>query len=208
MAAADPPRTEANNRHGPPSVSACEPKAPVAPAPRAPDESAPALLRLGRIGGAHGLTGALRVRPDNPESEALGTLRQLILEHSGVSRGYELREARRLNRTMFRVVLEGVASPEAADALRGAIVMVPANHLPRPAAGEFYYHEIVGCEVVTTTGERVGVVEETFSTGANDVWSVRDGAREVLVPVIEDVVKAIDMVARRVTIESVPGLLD
>jgi 16S rRNA processing protein RimM len=189
-------------------VSVCEPKAPVAKALRAPDESAPALLRLGRIGGAHGLRGALRMRPDNPESEALGTLRHLILEHSGVRRGYELREAQRLNRTTFRVVLEGVASPEAADALRGAIVMVPANDLPRPAAGEFYYHEVVGCEVVTTTGERVGVVEETFSTGANDVWSVRDGAREVLVPVIEDVVKAIDMVARRVTIESVPGLLD
>ena len=188
MAAADPPRAEQNNRE--------------------PGRDAPRLLRIGRIGGAHGLSGAIRMRPDNPESEALGTLGRLVLEHRGESRAYELREARRLNRTTFRLVLEGIATPEAADELRGAIVMVPAADLPRPASGEFYYHEIIGCEVVTTTGERIGVVEETFSTGANDVWSVRDGAREVLVPVIEDVVKAIDVVARRITIESVPGLLD
>jgi 16S rRNA processing protein RimM len=205
MAAADPPRTEHNNPQTA-GVSASELKSVASMKPPEPD--APRLLRLGRIGGAHGLTGALRMRPDNPQSETLGSLRYVVLEHRGVSCVCELREARRLNRTTFRVVLEGITNPEAADELRGAIVMVPAADLPRPEAGEFYYHEIIGCEVVTTTGERIGVVEETFSTGANDVWSVRDGAREVLVPVIEDVVKAIDLDARRVTIESVPGLLD
>ena len=41
-----------------------------------------------------------------------------------------------------------------------------------------------------------------------DIWVVRDSKREVLVPVIEDVVKAMDFAARRVTIEPIPGLLD
>ena len=79
-----------------------------------------------------------------------------------------------------------------------------------PAAGpkEFYYHEAIGCEVVTLAGERVGLIEEIFATGANDVWVVRDGVREVLVPVIGDVVKAMDLEHRKMTIEAVPGLLD
>jgi 16S rRNA processing protein RimM len=207
MAAADTPRADPNNRQTP-GVSPSEAKGVANTISQEAGRNAPTLLRLGRIGGAHGLSGALRMRPDNPESEALGTLKQLVLEHRGEQRCYEVRDARRLNRTTFRVVLDGVATPEAADELRGAIVMVPAGDLPRPQTGEFYYHEVIGCEVVTTSGQRIGVVEETFSTGANDVWSVRDGTREVLVPVIEDVVKAIDIVARRVTIESVPGLLD
>lgn len=47
-----------------------------------------------------------------------------------------------------------------------------------------------------------------FSNGAQDIWVVRDGEREVLVPVIEDVVKAMDLPGRRVTIDPIPGLLD
>ena len=59
-----------------------------------------------------------------------------------------------------------------------------------------------------TDGSRLGAIEEIFSNGANDVWVVRDGEREFLIPVIEDVVKSIDFAARRVTIEPIPGLLD
>ena len=59
-----------------------------------------------------------------------------------------------------------------------------------------------------TDGCRIGTIEEIFSNGAHDVWVVRDAEREVLVPVIEDVVKAMDLGGRRVTIEPIPGLLD
>ena len=51
-------------------------------------------------------------------------------------------------------------------------------------------------------------VRETFSTGVNDVWVVEGGERERLIPVIADVVRAIDRPARRIVIEPIPGLLD
>jgi 16S rRNA processing protein RimM len=92
--------------------------------------------------------------------------------------------------------------------MRGASVMVSTSFLPPTTAREFYYFQTVGCEMVTTAGIPVGVIKEVFSNGANDVWVVRERAAEYLVPVIEDVVKNIDLAARRVTIEAVPGLLD
>ena len=52
------------------------------------------------------------------------------------------------------------------------------------------------------------MIQEVIATGANDVWVVRDGDLEVLVPVIDNVVKSIDLGARRMVIEAVPGLLD
>ena len=61
---------------------------------------------------------------------------------------------------------------------------------------------------VLTDGSRLGTIEEIFSNGAHDVWVVRDGEREFLIPVIEDVVKGMDFTTRRVTIEPIPGLLD
>jgi 16S rRNA processing protein RimM len=110
---------------------------------------------------------------------------------------------------VFKLTLSGIGSVEQAAALRGAIVMVAVAALP-PTKNhrEFYYFQAIGCEIVTTTGLRVGIIEEVFSTGANDVWVVRNGYAEHLVPVIQDIVKSIDLTTRRVIIEAVPGLLD
>jgi 16S rRNA processing protein RimM len=171
-------------------------------------QSAPARLRVGRITGAHGLGGALRVRPDNPDSDTLHNVTRIYLEQDGATHEYELIDARRINRTTLRIVLDGVDGPEPAEQLRGATLMVAMSDLPPAAPGEFYYYQLIGCEVVTTLGRRLGTIEEVFSGGANEVLVVRDNGAEILVPVIEDVVKAMDLEGRKVTVEAVPGLID
>lgn len=166
------------------------------------------MLRVGRITGAHGLKGALRLRPDNPDSDTLEQVARVFLESAGQAREFRLTAMTRLNATTRRITLAGVADVNAAEALKGAIVMLAAEDVPAAKPGEFYYYEAIGCEVFLTDGSRLGTIEEIFSTGAHDIWVVRDGEREVLVPVIEDVVKAMDFAARRVTIKPIPGLLD
>jgi 16S rRNA processing protein RimM len=166
------------------------------------------MLRVGRITGAHGLKGALRFRPDNPDSSTLEQTARVFLESAGHSREFHVTSVTRLNATTQRITLEGVTDPDVAESMKGAIVMVAAEDMPAAKSGEFYYYEAIGCEVFLTDGSRLGAIEEIFSNGAHDIWVVRDGEREVLVPVIEDVVKATDFAAHRVTIEPIPGLLD
>ena len=166
------------------------------------------MLRVGRISGTHGLKGALRFRPDNPDSDILAEVKRIFLERDGESREFRLTAIASLNPTTRRITLEGIADINAAESLKGAVVMLATEDVPAAKPGEFYYYEAIGCEVFLTDGSRLGAIEEIFSNGAHDVWVVRDAEREVLVPVIEDVVKAMDLPARRVTIEPVPGLLD
>jgi 16S rRNA processing protein RimM len=166
------------------------------------------MLRVGRITGAHGLKGAIRFRPDNPDSDTLEQVARVFLESAGQAREFRLTGMTRLNATTLRITLEGVADVNAAESLKGALVMLATEDVPAAKPGEFYYYEAIGCEVFLTDGSRIGMIEEIFSTGAHDIWVVRDSEREVLVPVIEDVVKAMDFAARRVTIEAIPGLLD
>jgi 16S rRNA processing protein RimM len=166
------------------------------------------MLRIGRIAGAHGLKGALRFRPDNSGSETLEQVKRVFLERDGTSREFRLTSMTPLNAATRRITLEGIADVDAAELLKGAVVMLADEDVPPAKPGEFYYYEAVGCEVFLTDGTRLGAIEEIFSNGAQDIWVVRDGQREVLVPVIEDVVKAMDFAARRVTIEPIPGLLD
>jgi 16S rRNA processing protein RimM len=160
------------------------------------------------VTGAHGLHGALRFKPDNPESEILPAIERVWLERDGAAREFRLMGATRLGAGTLRIVLDGIGDANAADSLKGSALAVSIADLPAAGPREFYYFQTVGCEVFTSAGERIGTVAEVFSNGAHDIFTVRDGAREILVPVIHDIVREIDVGAKRITIDVVPGLLD
>lgn len=76
---------------------------------------------------------------------------------------------------------------------------------------EYYYHEIVGLEVFTEDGEKLGVIKEILSPGANDVWVIKDikpGKKDILIPYIESVVKSVDIADNKVIVDIPEGLLD
>ena len=166
------------------------------------------MLRIGSIAGAHALKGALRLRLDNPDSNSIDHVKRIFLDRDGQALEFKLTSASRLNATTLRIIVEGISDANAADELKGAIVMLATEDVPPPAPGEFYYSDVIGCDVYLTDGTSLGKIEDVFSNGAQDIWVVRHGDREILIPVIADVVKAMDLDARRMTIDPIPGLLD
>jgi 16S rRNA processing protein RimM len=132
----------------------------------------------------------------------------VLLERDGVRHPATIRSAAPHGRGLLLVALTDVGDRDAAEALVGIRVLVHTRDLPPAEDAEFYWHELEGFRVDTVDGEPLGSIAETFSTGINDVWVVRDDRREVLVPVIADVVRTIDRAARRVVIVPMPGLLD
>jgi len=131
-----------------------------------------------------------------------------VIERAGERRPATLASVAPHGRGILLVALEGVTDRDAAEALAGARLLVPEEDLPSPAPDEFYYHEVAGFRVETTTGVFLGTIHETFSTGLNDVLVVRNGEREHLIPVIADVVRMIDRAGRRIVIDPIPGLLE
>ena len=114
-------------------------------------------------------------------------------------RSFRIRECSRGGDDL-RVCLEGIDDRDAAAALTGATVRVSRNDLAKPRAGEFFDIDLIGLEVVTTTGEALGSIVEVIETGANDVYVV-DGERgECLVPAVEHAVVAVDLAERRMTV--------
>jgi 16S rRNA processing protein RimM len=165
-------------------------------------------IRIGIVTGAHGLKGAVRLRPDNPDSTVLAPGMRIMLEGPAGCEEHRIVRIARLGGGALRVELAGIGDIDSSTALKGRVVMIDAADLPAAKPGEFYYFQALGCEVITVDGWPLGSVAEIFHTGANDVMVVRDGAREILVPVIADVIRSIDLAARRITIDPIPGLLD
>src|SRR5437016_7563220 len=170
--------------------------------------TAASAIAVGEIVAAHAMRGVVRVRPYQPPAPSLAAGRHILLEQDGARRPVTLVSVAPHGRTLLLVALPDVNDRDDAEALVGARLLVRAEDLPTPAADEFYYHEIEGFRVETTDGIRLGTVHETFSTGLNDVLVVRNADREHLIPVITDVIRAIDRHERRIVIEPMPGLLE
>jgi len=105
------------------------------------------------------------------------------------------------------VFFEGIKDRDAAEALQGTYLFVPASAVPPLPEGEFWPHELIGCEVIIDGGKTLGRLREVIHTPANDVWSVQgDDGMEVLVPALKDVVRDVDVETRRIVVREVPGL--
>lgn len=168
----------------------------------------PSAVAVGEIVGAHALRGLARVRPYQPPAPSIAPGRRVLLERAGSWREIEVTHAQAHGRGSILVGLAGVSDRTAAEALRGARVLVREADLPALADDEFYHHEVLGFTVVTLDGTNLGTITGTMTNGLHDVWEVHDGQREYLIPVVADVVRTIDRPARRVSIEPLPGLLD
>ena len=108
-----------------------------------------------------------------------------------------------------RVILKltTVDSAEAAEKLRGRFLKIPDSKLRPLPEDQYYRFQLMGLEVWTTDGERLGQIVNILPTGSNDVYVVHGERGELLIPAIEDVVKAVELERGRVTIELVEGLL-
>lgn len=174
------------------------------------------LIPLGEIVGTHGVRGLLRFYPYDSSANPPPTGRPLYVTSPSVAgstldashaRSITLEGAQRHgNVVLLRVT--GITSIEAAEPLVGLLLAIPETDLPAAAPGEVYVYQLEGLAVFTDAGERLGTIERSFSNGANEVLVVHDGPREILIPMIADVVTTIDLAGQRVVIHPIPGLLD
>jgi len=162
-------------------------------------------LTIGRILAPRGVRGELRVQVLTDFPKRFSWLKRVFIDDHLTQ--YEV-ERVRFFKDQVLLKLRDVDTPEAAEPLRGKEIKVPIEEAVPLAAGEYYWYEIIGLEVWTTSGRRIGKVTEILETGANDVYVVRTDSREVLIPVIADVIKEIAPDKGRIIIEPIPGMLD
>lgn len=102
----------------------------------------------------------------------------------------------------------GIDKIEDAETLVGKEVWVDREESILPE-GRYYIADIIGCAVFSEDGENMGEVTEVFETGSNDVFELaRPNGKKAYIPNIKDIVKIIDVEAKKITIHLIGGLID
>ncbi len=173
------------------------------PGPSAGRGERPTHLIVARILGPHGLQGEVKaeVLTDFPDRFSL-----LKTVYVGDELTPAVLEGHRLQGGKIILKLEGCEDRENAAELQGKLVYVTLEEAVPLAEDEYYVYEIMGLEVWTTEGEFLGYVDEVLHTGSNDVYVVKNGRGEVLVPALSDVVREVDLERGRIEVRLMEGL--
>jgi 16S rRNA processing protein RimM len=167
-------------------------------------------IAIGQIARAHGIRGevTVAVRTDEPDVRFVPGA---TLATEPPERGPLTVAATRWHSGRLLITFEGVGDRNAAEDLRGTLLVLDSAQIPAPAEpDEFYDHQLIGLGVVTTAGLPVGEVTDVRHHG-QDLLVVRRGpgpAGEVLVPFVSAIVTEVDVPGGRLVIDPPPGLLD
>ena len=74
--------------------------------------------------------------------------------------------------------------------------------------GAYYWFELIGMEVFSEAGEKLGTIVDIFETGSNDVYVLKRGGQEVYIPATKEVIKQVDRSAKRMVIHLMDGLME
>jgi 16S rRNA processing protein RimM len=158
---------------------------------------------MGRIGAPHGVRGAFKVRPESADPAALLEYAEWRLRRRG-SDGWVSHRVQdvRMQGEWLIAEVAGVASRDAAGALRGAEVGVPREWLPALAEDEHYQADLVGMTVVNRDGIALGALQDFVESGAHPIARViADDGTERLIPWVPQYIDGVDVSERRIDVD-------
>ncbi|MGI9394393.1 MAG: ribosome maturation factor RimM [Boseongicola sp.] len=161
---------------------------------------------VGAIAGAFGVKGEVRLKSFCAEPKAIATYGSLTSEDG--SANWEVRLTRPV-KSGFAARLTGVATKEAADALRGTRLYAPRDRLPALPDDEYYHADLIGLTVLDTGGAELGRVKAVLNHGAGDLLEIfgKAFAQPVLLPFTKAAVPTVDLKSGRIIVDPPEGLL-
>lgn len=162
---------------------------------------------VGAIAGSFGVKGEVRVKSFCAEPEDIASYGALSSEDGKSS--WDIKLTRPV-KNGFAARLKGVASKEAADALRGVRLYAPRARLPALPDDEFYHTDLINLDVLDTGGTPLGRVKAVLNHGAGDLLEIAGkGLKQpVLLPFTKASVPTVDLAKKRIIVDPPEGLFD
>ena len=164
------------------------------------------LLEVGQIVNTYGIKGFVKVVPLVDNNNQFKNFKKLYIQEKKNLNELNIEEVK-FSKNLVLLKFKGIDTIEQAEELRNYYLQAKRSDI-KLEKGAYFIVDLIGLEVYTEEGNLLGILKEVLQPGANDVYVVEDEAKkQILLPVIPDVVKKVDIDGKKVIVKLLEGLI-
>lgn len=163
-------------------------------------------FRVGVIANTHGIRGEVKVYPTTEDPARFRKLKTVLLDIGEKYLELEIASVK-FFKNLVILKFKGIDNINDVEQYKGMDLYVSRENAIPLEEGEYYLADIIGARLITEEGEDFGELTDILETGANLVYVVEHEGKEVLLPVIPDCVKNVDVAKQEITVHIMKGLL-
>jgi len=162
-------------------------------------------LEIGKIVNTHGLRGEIKVTPWCDDNAIFEQMECLFDQENTAYRIMGVK----YQKGCVILTIDGINDINEAEKLKNKVLYVDRETLGDLPEGVYYVQDLLGLDVVTDDGTKLGKMTDWFSTGSNDVYVVKtQKGKELLIPAIKQVIKSVDLHEKKIIVTLIEGLLE
>lgn len=163
-------------------------------------------LELGQIVNTKGLKGEIKLNSFAEDNKVFEKISTVFLKQRDNMKEYKIEKVG-YHKNQVIIKFQDCNSIDEAESLRNAYLLVKRKDLGELPKGTYYIADLIGLDVYTDENVLLGKVDDIYSTGANDIYVVKNElGKQKLLPGIEEVIKNIDLVECKITVHLIDGL--
>ena len=164
-------------------------------------------LEVGQIVNTFGIKGFVKIYPYVNDIKRFDDLKTVYIKLKKQEIKLEIEEVK-YQKNMVLIKFKGIETIEQAEKLRNAYIEIARDDAIDLEEGEYFIADLLGLEVYTDTGEKLGILEDIYNTGSSDIYVVKNNlGKQFLLPYIDEVVKNIDLENGKIIVHLIDGLV-
>lgn len=163
---------------------------------------------LGKIAKKFSFKGEVLLYLDTDEPEIYENLESVFVEINKSLVPFFILKSQLHKGKFLRIRFEDIETEEDADRIIGCEAYLPLSMLPKLEGTQFYFHEVIGFDVLDTRLGNIGKITGINDSGAQSIFEIDKNGTEILVPLIDDFIIALDRANKTITLETPEGLVD
>ena len=163
---------------------------------------------LGKVVSKHSYKGEVLIKLDTDQPELYDTMESVFLEMDHGLVPFFIERIRRHKSQLLRIKFENTSDEASAQSLIGKKVFLPLSQLPELTGKQFYYHEVIGFVVEDSRHGPIGTITGINDTTAQALFVIEHNGKEILIPLNDKFIVSVDRRAKKVLVDTPPGLID
>lgn len=165
------------------------------------------LMEIGQIVNTYGIKGYLKIVPYTDDITRFESLDSIFIEVKKDLKSFIIEDVK-YSKNLVLLKLKNIDDINSAEIYKNCYIKIPRSKAVKLPEDSYFIVDLIGLNVYTDKGEELGNIIDVFSTGANDIYVVKNElGKQVLLPAISDVIKKVDIQNKKMIVHLIDGLI-